>query len=172
MTPTRRSFFGALFAPVLTRFWPKAKEPYDTYRRAGEALDRQSNPAESGIAIAHQEAQAQWEADYLAFYAGEQWDPAVRAERLAMGRPCLVFNKIPGLVHARICKEGAADSYFLRKRLIPEVVRDNRDHQVLYNFTRTAQAEILSCRAPLSEDTVKLCLELAEQCREIESRMA
>lgn len=35
----------------------------------------------------------------LAFVAGDQWDPAARAQRQLSGRPCLTVNKIPTYLH-------------------------------------------------------------------------
>lgn len=84
----------------------------------------------------------------LKFLAGDQWPAEIAAKRLAQGRPCLVFNRLPALV-----VRFAGELHLARERdltleemktLVVETVRLNKTNQMLYNYYRTAEAEILA----------------------------
>src|SRR5271156_6806861 len=142
MTPTRRSFFGVLFAPLLTRFWPKA-EP---------TTEKQQRDPTLYHWYKQKEAEAQRDAD-MAFLAGEQWDPAVRASACCASA-CLVFNKILPLTLRQAAKrrnEGAPLSDEEFDRLGVHYVRLHRDKKRLYNYVRSVHSEMFRLAQPLSE---------------------
>lgn len=79
-----------------------------------------------------------------AFYCGQQWDPAVALERHQAGRPCLVFNKLIGIVAAiaaGIESDGAPLTGNERMGLILDVVRKCGDSQRTYNYCRSSMVE-------------------------------
>lgn len=97
----------------------------------------------SGVAIA---AAARARDEALRFCAGDQWPADVKARRLAMGRPCLVVNMIPGIVE-RVMREGrlpASEGY----RVIEETVREYRDIQMMVNYHVSAEAEAFRAFSP------------------------
>jgi hypothetical protein len=85
----------------------------------------------------------------LAFYFGDQWPAEAKAARLAQGRPCLVFNRIPGIVHAITAKrqgEGRGLTMAQTEDLMVEVVRKTRDSQIMLNYLRSTQVELVNSR--------------------------
>jgi hypothetical protein len=172
MTWNRRSFFGMLFAPLLTRL--KAKTQPGTAPTSGVAIAARQR---------WEEAQTHWDEDY-AFYMGAQWAPAAITNRKDEGRPCFVFNKIGVIVARRLFKEGLTSCFWVgscpihgntithqHKRLITEAVSRHRDDQVLYNYVRTTEAELWASVRPFTENEARFCNGLGQLARQIESRM-
>jgi hypothetical protein len=82
--------------------------------------------------------QSQLEA--LEFYGGNQWPADVLARRIAMGRPCLVINKLPMFVQQVMAKQRVPASEF--HNVVERVVRENRDRQVLINYEASSKIEL------------------------------
>ncbi len=86
---------------------------------------------------------------YRKFYAGEQWDPAVRARRMVLRRPTLVVNWLPAIVAlivARSSVEGRSIHTDSVSALELIVTRWNMDAQKAYNYMASAAVE-MACAA-------------------------
>lgn len=85
----------------------------------------------------------------LAFYQGNQWPAEVLAARAAMGRPCLVKNRLPELVRREMEQTAARLTDEEEMDLISRVVREHRDRQMFLNYVYSAKAELpLNDRTP------------------------
>lgn len=78
------------------------------------------------------------------FYNGDQWPKSARQARLSKGRPCLVINRLPGIV-SMLCANSQRSGEALTGEeyitLIAIVVRRNLDAQRFYNYTASSIAE-------------------------------
>jgi len=86
---------------------------------------------------------------YLRFYTGEQWDPKVAQRRKSEGRPCLIINRLPGMVSRILAKATTTqqNDEKYRTRVAVEVTRRNRDAQIIYNWMVSNVAELLQSEA-------------------------
>lgn len=80
----------------------------------------------------------------LDFYEGHQWPALIRYQRVT--RPCLVVNRLPEIVALAIARCPTPLSAEDLRALKIAVTRENKDAQMLYNYTLSAFAEHLSHR--------------------------
>lgn len=85
----------------------------------------------------------------LAFLSGQQWPADILKERVKMGRPCLVVNRLPDIVLQKAAahteKTGETPTTLHLKRLISGTVREHRDIQMVLNYVASAEAERMGC---------------------------
>ncbi len=94
--------------------------------------------------------------DALEFYDGQQWPQDVLAHRCGHvvdgvsvpPRPCLVVNRLTKLVALAIDRNAGVKLSMRDMRILKAIItRQNRDAQMLYNYTLSSLVELESKRA-------------------------